>query len=836
MPINIISEIVPFSDFPVTRDDFIAGGFRTVKTRQEMQEIPKMRRKAGMLVYVQDEQRTYRLADNLIVWGVASEEGGVTIAPISVRDGEEFIGVEDNTIFSTDKLREALNSQSTPNVTFSVKAGEELIGINDGVLFTTDKLRDLLKPAAVDTGVVTINASPTEELLLVDNDDPKHPVVVSSATLKSAVNLAQKSEQIENKVELSADATSDQYPNAKSVYDYISSIFVGLSAGYGWKPKYLNLESSLVAPGQDGDFYLIQYLDKTAPGHSGMALWTGSEFKVFVNRYNSPDGESIVINSTGQIKVDPEWLANFCTTNIVSEILNNTPDIDTTAFELKTNRVPLSENVTSDQYPDAKSVWNHIQQITEAVGRLGQDGDHNYLQDSPVPDGETIVTDALGRMSVAVSWLNSIIAAHVSGVQTVNVDPNERYITIDNVDPANPVLRTTDEFLGVVDFIAALNTGVESVQSVDSLVFVNNDDPANPFIESTTALRNAVTLAQGAEQKSNKVALSATSTANQYPNAASVWAQLQAAINTVPSTGLKIPLPLERESELDELSATAKDSDHYYIQEMDVTAPGHTGVAWYNDGSFHTLFDRYGVPDNSSIVLNATGQLSVSSAWRPAWFSDHTSSVAAHGATPNNISGRIISRDSNGKAYVSTPLSTDPPTTIVTKGYLDAFSPQISYASTDETVARSVENKAVSPASLVDFALTNDIDVHTNQTSAHNATSEALAGRMMIRDSQGRSQVLAPVADLDIANKKYVDNSATKQLLDGLQWTLKTTTTAGAQTFAMGNKVAGVLMVCRNMLVYPTGFWTYNPVNRLLSIPDADILVDDEINIFHVNS
>lgn len=42
-------------------------------------------------------------------------------------------------------------------------------------------------------------------------------------------------------------------------------------------------------------------------------------------------------------------------------------------------------------------------------------------------------------------------------------------------------------------------------------------------------------------------------------------------------------------------------------------------------------------------------------------------------------------------------------------------------------------------------------------TSVHGSTSEAIANRLMIRDSGGRSKIVAPIVELDIANKGYVD-------------------------------------------------------------------------------
>ncbi len=52
-------------------------------------------------------------------------------------------------------------------------------------------------------------------------------------------------------------------------------------------------------------------------------------------------------------------------------------------------------------------------------------------------------------------------------------------------------------------------------------------------------------------------------------------------------------------------------------------------------------------------------------------------------------------------------------------------------------------------------------NAHAVLTSPHSAASAATAGRLIIRDSNGRAQVAAPSADADIARKAEVDAEAT---------------------------------------------------------------------------
>jgi len=60
-----------------------------------------------------------------------------------------------------------------------------------------------------------------------------------------------------------------------------------------------------------------------------------------------------------------------------------------------------------------------------------------------------------------------------------------------------------------------------------------------------------------------------------------------------------------------------------------------------------------------------------------------------------------------------------------------------------------------------DIAAAADLAAHIAATSAHGATSSATAGRLILRDANGRAQVATPVDAGDIARKDYVDAVST---------------------------------------------------------------------------
>ena len=100
---------------------------------------------------------------------------------------------------------------------------------------------------------------------------------------------------------------------------------------------------------------------------------------------------------------------------------------------------------------------------------------------------------------------------------------------------------------------------------------------------------------------------------------------IQEAISTIPASGLRIPKHIELESDLPDPESFTPENvgDFYIIQNMDVTAAGHTGKAWvnYQDGdpenplTIYKTHDHYYSADGETIILSSVGQLKVNSDW-----------------------------------------------------------------------------------------------------------------------------------------------------------------------------------------------------------------------------
>ncbi|MCL2451291.1 collagen-like protein [Candidatus Saccharibacteria bacterium] len=95
--------------------------------------------------------------------------------------------------------------------------------------------------------------------------------------------------------------------------------------------------------------------------------------------------------------------------------------------------------------------------------------------------------------------------------------------------------------------------------------------------------------------------------------------------STLPLSGLKVPQVVALESELSDASCTEA-GDYWFVQDMDVTKPDHTGRAWcYEDGGgtlhLYKVYDDYSHPDNVSILFNSDGQLTVSESWLDSYLS-----------------------------------------------------------------------------------------------------------------------------------------------------------------------------------------------------------------------
>ena len=97
--VNIPSTIVPFTTddtYATHIDIFGKGGFRSVRTLFERNSIPQARRSVGMLVYVIEEDITYKLNENN-GWDVYIGKGGSLSSKINwktINDQGEIVDLE----------------------------------------------------------------------------------------------------------------------------------------------------------------------------------------------------------------------------------------------------------------------------------------------------------------------------------------------------------------------------------------------------------------------------------------------------------------------------------------------------------------------------------------------------------------------------------------------------------------------------------------------------------------------------------------------------------------------------------------------------------------------
>ena len=168
-------------------------------------------------------------------------------------------------------------------------------------------------------------------------------------------------------------------------------------------------------------------------------------------------------------------------------------------------------------------------------------------------------------------------------------------------------------------------------------------------------------------------------------------------------------------------------------------------------------------------------------------------------ATASATGNALMRRDSSGRVSVSTPTST---THAATKGYADAGDASAQSAAeataaaalspvkatVDNATANATANrlvlrdsagrfKSATPSATTDVANKSYVDaVDTKyagtKTSVDNATASATASRLVLRDSAGRFKAATPSATTDVANKSYVDgrDSALQAAIDALSY------------------------------------------------------------------
>jgi len=138
----------------------------------------------------------------------------------------------------------------------------------------------------------------------------------------SPEDLALK-ESLSNKVDISDASTSDNYPNAKSVWDLIQNVAATVPAGGLKVPTSLALESQLPADPTtlvSGDYFFIQNMDVTANGRTGR-VWvnytdpsdktTPLMYYKVIDQYFDVDGESVLLSNTGLITISTSWLDTY---------------------------------------------------------------------------------------------------------------------------------------------------------------------------------------------------------------------------------------------------------------------------------------------------------------------------------------------------------------------------------------------------------------------------------------------------------------------------------------------------------------------------------------------
>ncbi|EHM1384084.1 hypothetical protein KFS98_003571 [Salmonella enterica] len=166
---------------------------------------------------------------------------------------------------------------------------------------------------------------------------------------------------------------------------------------------------------------------------------------------------------------------------------------------------------------------------------------------------------------------------------------------------------------------------------------------------------------------------------------------------------------------------------------------------------------------------------------------DHNTQTSVHGAVSSATANRLIIRDANGRAKVADPAADDD---IATYKVVRQSNQNLQTHIDDDTnphpnatseaalggklVIRTVTGqiKAADPTADDDVVTkkfmttsnTNAVNAHAKETNVHGAVSTATGSRLIIRDANGRAQVIDPLVDADIATFKVV--KAVQQLLE----------------------------------------------------------------------
>lgn len=213
-----------------------------------------------------------------------------------------------------------------------------------------------------------------------------------------------------------------------------------------------------------------------------------------------------------------------------------------------------------------------------------------------------------------------------AGDKTAIITHSEDTIAIGAIDESLYILAASRPRISTAEGDSERIAYLAEVQNAQQTADQANESIATTN-ENVTALTNTV---DGKEDVSNKVAISSSAEAGQYPTAVSVWSLVQDVAATIPAGGLKVPISEALESALPDV-ATLEVGDFFIVENMDVTSPNHNGRVWvnYSDPSdtasaleYYRVVDQYHNPDNISIILTGSGALEVSDSYLDSFVND----------------------------------------------------------------------------------------------------------------------------------------------------------------------------------------------------------------------
>ncbi|MDR3186543.1 MAG: hypothetical protein LBU04_07080 [Christensenellaceae bacterium] len=196
------------------------------------------------------------------------------------------------------------------------------------------------------------------------------------------------------------------------------------------------------------------------------------------------------------------------------------------------------------------------------------------------------------------------------------------------------ISKATTDLIGKIIFVdvialAIVNDKTQISNNISTFVgnlsqYATTTDLNTQVSTINTNIDNLSEEIEDKEDSSNKTTtLSSSSTDTQYPSAKVVYNAIQQASSTIPSGGLKVPVELATESQLPAITQDKSTIGNYYvIQNMNQTAPNHSGKAWINytnpsDTSsqlkYYKMYDNFFDPDSSTIILNDNNKLSINS-------------------------------------------------------------------------------------------------------------------------------------------------------------------------------------------------------------------------------